>query len=357
MSIFDRTSGMNAVPWLQEKSLACLGDAARLVDLANEPDTAPWYAKEVRRRAAGLIGRLAPMVALFYDSGEAAAATKEWEGIAERGSFALAAWCRRHDVADPNAKAFNLLARERTADEAAEKGELPSEHALEGDGSEEAESRRDDLRLFLYSLMTRRLVHEPLPDPARRLLLWALSHLHVSDLPDTVALSKRFLPTDIDASDAETAQAYRLLCERGYFERVARAGGSPDALLVRLVGEGLNESKQPPEFVEENFGYPGSRIGGKPTCGTEVKVELPATLTSVVQKWAWTAEDHEALRASVQEKLGRDCAYVEGVDMARTTGTVTVRLRFPLDESESSVRGGVHAATVEWLRRRLAPPA
>jgi len=43
MSIFDRQSGMNRMPWLQEKALAALEGAAALVDLANEPDTTRWY--------------------------------------------------------------------------------------------------------------------------------------------------------------------------------------------------------------------------------------------------------------------------------------------------------------------------
>ena len=73
MSIFNPSSGMNALRWIQEKALSALEDAARLVDLANEKDTSPWYAKELRRRAGAMIGRLAPLVALVHGVGEEAA--------------------------------------------------------------------------------------------------------------------------------------------------------------------------------------------------------------------------------------------------------------------------------------------
>jgi hypothetical protein len=83
VSIFDPTSGMNALPWIQEKGLRTLEEAARLVDLANEKDTTPWYSKELRYRASTMIGCLAPMVALFHGSAEAARA-EAWNGAIHR---------------------------------------------------------------------------------------------------------------------------------------------------------------------------------------------------------------------------------------------------------------------------------
>jgi len=66
MSIFDKKSGFDPRPWLKEKTLACLRDAAELVDLANESDTTPWYSRRLRRAASPLIGRLAPMALLVH---------------------------------------------------------------------------------------------------------------------------------------------------------------------------------------------------------------------------------------------------------------------------------------------------
>lgn len=39
----NRGGQQNPVPWLIEKTAIALGEAARLVDLANEPDTNAWY--------------------------------------------------------------------------------------------------------------------------------------------------------------------------------------------------------------------------------------------------------------------------------------------------------------------------
>ena len=48
---FDPDDPKNPFPYLAEKSLIALQEAARLVDLANEPGTAEWYAQELRGRA------------------------------------------------------------------------------------------------------------------------------------------------------------------------------------------------------------------------------------------------------------------------------------------------------------------
>jgi hypothetical protein len=70
MSIFDKKSGVDPRPWLEEKALACLRDAAELVDLANESDTTPWHSRRLRRAASPLIGRLAPMALLVHGAGQ-----------------------------------------------------------------------------------------------------------------------------------------------------------------------------------------------------------------------------------------------------------------------------------------------
>ena len=55
MSIFDGYSGFDSTDWLREKSLVTLKIAASLVDLANETDTTPWYAKNLKGIANGLM--------------------------------------------------------------------------------------------------------------------------------------------------------------------------------------------------------------------------------------------------------------------------------------------------------------
>ena len=349
MSIFDPTSGWNPLPWLQEKTLRALEEAARLVDLANEKDTAPWYAKELKRRAGALIGRLAPVVSLLHQV-EDAASHDEWGAIRERGTFALAAWCKKHDVQDPAQRAFDLLAKEHEDGEAEAKAER---HAPERDDLDDL--RTLDLRCTIYGSLTRRLLHEDLPEAARRMLLWALSHLTLGHGPDVVSLSRRFLPTDIDLDPETTAAAYRCLIERGLIERVDDDADG-DALRLRLIAEGFNESKQPLPPGEVTFGFPGARVGGKPTLGNELRVALPAAYLKTLLRWRFGDDDRKALGAALQAHLGPQRAFVEAI--AIDDGgepAVLVRLRYSWDEDDRDMTRALHEATLAWVRARLAP--
>lgn len=77
MSIFDGDTVFSSIAWLQEKSLAALKESAKLIDLANEPDTTKWYQKELKRRGSALVGRLIPIIALLHQAGDEAASYKE----------------------------------------------------------------------------------------------------------------------------------------------------------------------------------------------------------------------------------------------------------------------------------------
>ncbi len=342
---------MNPLPWLQEKSLRALEEAARLVDLANEKDTSPWYAKQLKRHASALVGRLAPLVALLYQVGDAASAD-EWTGITERGTFAFVAWCKKHDIQDPTKRSFDLLAKEREDGEAEAKAER---HAPEPEDLDDL--RVLDLRCTIYGSLTRRLLHDDLPDPARRMLLWALSHLYLGHGPDVVSLSRRFLPTDIGVDPDAAAAAYRCLIDRGLIERVDdREDG--DALHLRLVAEGINESKQPLPPGEVTFGFPGARVGGKPTLGNELRVVLPATYTKALSRWRFTEDDRKALGRALQEHLGAERAFVETVAVEDgKEPAVLVRLRYSWNEDDRAMVGALQTATLTWVRSRVAPSA
>ena len=270
MSIFDHDSPFDRLPWLQEKALRALQEAARLADLAAEPDTSAWYAKELRLRAAALAGRLAPVCALLYGAGQEAAEYDEWKGIVESGSFGLAGWCKRWEIADPAAIGRASLVEEREQDEVEAKGVELSAGLLSADDSEGL-----SLRMQIYSGMALRLLSTDMPEPARRIILWLLARLEYSDLADVSELSRRFLPADIGCQAEETEQAYRWLYEYGFIERVdAAATEKPDRLALRLVVPGINDSKHRPEYRKEHFGFPGDFVGGQRTMGNILDVPL-----------------------------------------------------------------------------------
>jgi hypothetical protein len=346
MSIFDPGSGLNPLPWLQEKSLRALEGAARLVDLANEPDTSRWYAKELRQRGGSLIGTLAPMVALLHGARNAAS-HDEWKGVAERGSFALAAWCKKHDIADPTARAFDLFAQERADDETDAKAEIPDPPP--GD--------TDDLTILnrrceIYAQLTRRLVQDELPEPARRFLLWSLSHLYLGEATDVVSISRRFLPTDIGITPEEARSAYRCLVDRGYIEPVA--GGSDGALRIRVVGEGINESKQPPPAADVTFGFPGARVGGQPTIGNVLRVRLSPAHARAVAQWLHDDAALAELATALQADVGADRVFVDSVTVD-DDAAVSVRVRLPFEESDGAIAELLGSAATAWLRQRFTP--
>ncbi len=88
----------------------------------------------------------------------------EWQSITERGSFALAAWCKKHGIEDAPARMFDLLATERDEEELESKALRPEPEPLAMD-----EVKLLDLRCSIYGSLSRRLLHEDLPDPARKL--------------------------------------------------------------------------------------------------------------------------------------------------------------------------------------------
>jgi hypothetical protein len=349
MSIFDPNSGMNPLPWIQEKSLRALDEAVRLVDLANESDTSEWYSKELKRRASGLIQGLAPLVALFNNAGEAAASSEEWGGVKERGTFALAAWCKKFDIQDPTKRAFNLIARERDDDDLEAKVARPADVHAE----DEDDLWVLDRRCTIYSSLSRRVLHEDLTEPARRLLLWAMADLGFASRADVVGLSRRFLPTDVGATPEETLEAYRLLYDRGLVERVEDEDAGSDRLLLRLVAEGVNDSKQPLPFKEEKFGFPGARINGQPTTGNVLRVPLDGPLGDALSRWRFTDEDRRSLESAIQRQLGHDRVYVEVVNvMNEHAPALEVKLRYMWEDSDAELTASLRSAALQWARER-----
>lgn len=352
MSIFDKRAGFDPEPWLREKTLACLRDVAELVDLANEPDTTPWYARRLRRAASSLVGRLAPLTLFAHRADQNAVAGSEWNAISEHGSLALAAWCERWGI--PGGRFLSLRDLDDDKDDQDGKDVTPEDRPQVDDNL----TRTLDRQLELVGLLARRMLNEDLPDPSRRLLLLLMDHLRYSQHTEIVVVSKRFLPADIGASPEDTAAGYRVLYEREFIERVpTMTEGSPESLALRLVVEGFSDRKHTTPFQEETFGFPGAVIDGKRTIGNIVTLPLSAFAHHSLRTWPDFAEGEQAsLRAWLQEAIGARRAFIENAKLARgeKETRVEVRLRVPMEESDDDVRGVLVPAAESWLRRQLA---
>ncbi len=349
MSIF--SGEFDTLPWLQEKTLRALQAAVVLVDIANEPDTSQWYKRNLLDTAESIISRLAPVVAFMYLK-EGAAQPDAWGGILEGGSFALGAWCKKWQIADPHDFSKGALKHLRTVDEDEEKAVTVGPVEFEGDIEQGM-----DLKLQIYSSLSRRLLYEQVAPEAHRLLLFLMGKLWLSDAPDIVCASKKFLPTDIGLTIEQAADAYRQLYESGFLERVDKPtdGRSDDRLYLRLVIVGVNDSRHPPQFEEEVFGFPGSRIDGKVTSGQMKFVPLDETAASILNRWFKTDQSLTELRDFLQAEIGASQIYVEKaeVNYGEQGPKLLVSYRYPLDAEYQVMDKIVSELSQRWLKRRL----
>jgi len=349
MTIFD--GNLNVLPWLQEKTLRALQVAVSLVDLANEPDTTAWYRRNLLSIAEGQIDRLAPVVALLYQAGSAAADREEWGAMLEGGSFALGAWCKKWQIADPHNVARGSLRHLRAVEEQDEKAQEISAREFDGD-----EVKAIDLKLQIYSQMSRQLLDETLTREAHRLLLWLMGSLWLSEPPDVVRISRRFLPTDISVSRSQAASAYKELYERGLLERLVDEGTeNTDRLSLRLVVRGLNDSRHPPDYEDVDFGYEGARIGGKVTCGQSKFIKLPETFSAMLKQWFDDEQQLASLRDALQEKMGDEKIYIERVEVGGMEEglLLLVSFRYPMDKELKPLEMELAEYSEEWFRERL----
>ncbi len=352
MSIF--TGDFNPDSWLQEKTLRALQAAVCLVDIANEPDTTDWYKRNLVRTAEQIVARLAPVVALLYGVESSAAAERdEWGPMLEGGSFALATWCRKWKIADPHQIGKGSIRHLRTVDEDEEKAEELAAESFDGDFEQAM-----DLKLQIYSYMSRRLVHDGLTPEAKQLMLWLMGSLWLSDPPDVVSVSKRFLPTDIGVTPQEAGAAYEELFQRGLIERVDRVGRDrrPDHLSLRLVVRGLNDSRHAPDYKEEQFGYPGARVAGKVTSGQGMFITLPETFSAMLDRWFKEERQLTELRDFLQSRMGDDSVYVESAEVKflKQKTALFVSFRYPLDAELEPLEMELSGLAENWFKERVS---
>jgi len=89
-----------------------------------------------------------------------------------------------------------------------------------------------------------------------RLLLWIMGRLEGGEFVDVITLLRKLLASDIDATSAETGEAYRALCDAGVLERAdyLPSPGNPDCFRVRVALLGDNESKYPGDSRQTRSG-------------------------------------------------------------------------------------------------------
>ncbi len=191
------------------------------------------------------------------------------------------------------------------------------------------------LREAIHNRIFHLLLYGDLGDVEKRLLSFLGHRLTWSPGPaDEVTFSRRFLPSDIDASVEETSAAYRSLYERGLLERVMHEEPHSDAVCVRLVCEPFNDRKHPTPYEPVEFGGPGTRLGGEPTTGQMVSVTLEGVDERKQRQWGLLDEATlETIARHVGDSIGQDRIHVERVEFSNDENTqITVQYRHRISE-------------------------
>ena len=361
MSIFDGYSGFDSTDWLREKSLVTLEIAASLVDLANETDTTPWYAKNLKGIATGLIARLGPMVALFYGLGQECVKEEGWHDIGERGTFALVKWCKKWKIKNPYKFVNNLTPKERTDDEVSEKSQEIKEEIGQVD-----ERESDAIKLEIYRNMSFQMLNDELSEASKRILSWLLFNLRFSSPPDIVSISKKFLPTDIRCTPEKTKEGYRLLYEKGLIEKIDCANLREDDIALKLVVEGMNDSKHPKPYDEnEMFGHPGIRIGGEFTTGNIFTITFDGKLKKALSWLSGESKKLDELKLFLQNEIDKNKVYIENIEVQikdqekehdKEKGKtqiqyLTVQVYYPIDVSDSFIESEIKKLAEKWVKQ------
>lgn len=315
--------------YLLEKTLLALQNAVQLIDLINDPLTSRWYKVKLRTIAESMIQRLVPIVVFAADVDQQALEQAEIQKLLDGGSFALKRWCREWKIKDPAGTAFGSIRHLEVVDAESDEG---LDRSVDLSDSHETEEEQLNLKVVIYAAMVRWLLNDDFSESQRKLLLWLLRGLQNSERADTVSVSKRFLPTDLGLSAEDVAMAYRSLQEKNIIEVVSNSGEtSTDRLVVKLIVDGINESREDRPFEEVVFGGPGVRINGEPTVGETVSVKLPPTLKSR-QRWSTFGHDNVALKSKLQEYFGEEKLFIETVNFVEHSGEilVDVSFRYPL---------------------------
>jgi hypothetical protein len=315
----------------------------------------------LKRIATGLIARLGPMVVLFYGLGEECIKQEGWLDIGERGTFALVKWCKKWKIKNPYKFVNNLTPKERTDDEKAEKLQ---ETKKEIGYVDEVES--DAIKLEIYKNMSIQMLNKGLSETSKRILSWLLFNLSFSSRPDIVVISKKFLPTDIGCTPEKTKEGFRLLYEKELIEKVDRTNLREDDIALKLVVEGMNDSKHPNQYDDnEVFGHPGIRIGGKFSTGNVIVIKLDGKLNKALSWLYQESKKLDDLKLFLQNEIGRDKVYIEKIEVQirdqdkeyykeqdkAHNSYLTVQVYYPIGSNDSFFESEIKTSAEKWVKQ------
>ena len=214
--------------------------------------------------------------------------------------------------------------------------------------------------------MSFQMLNDELSEASKRILSWLLFHLSLSSFPDIVVISKKFLPTDIRCTPEKTKEGYRLLYEKGLIEKVDRKNVREYDIALKLVVEGMNDSKHPRQYDEnEVFGHPGIRIGGEFSTGNIFIIKFDGKLNKALSWLHGDSKKLDELKLFLQNGIEKNKVYIENIEVQiqdqdkehfkeRDKAKIpylTVRVYYPIEANDSSIESEIKILAEKWVKQ------
>jgi hypothetical protein len=231
---------LDMTDWAREKLGNVLEVLAHIADIAKDPETPPWYKRNLRQHVHRGLGDGLKLLLWSYDR------TEEWDPEAikqptEHGTLGLAALLNSMNIA------HDLLVEQPAVDPDDNTDREPpnppgAPQRLEAPWASPV--RQAILRHAAQTLADHR---KRLSDAETRLLAWIVYHLCISEYEDIALLAPAFLGSDIGLTKSEGEAALRGLIENKLVEPVPELEGIElRRLALRIVVDGLNDRRHRP---------------------------------------------------------------------------------------------------------------
>ena len=171
---------------------------------------------------------------------------------------------------------------------------------------------------------------------------------------------------EVSEKSQEIKEGYRLLYEKGLIEKIDCANLREDDIALKLVVEGMNDSKHPNQYDDnEVFGHPGIRIGGKFSTGNVFVIRFDGKLNKALSWLSGESKKLNELKLFVQNEIERNKVYVENIEVQikdqekehdKEKGKtqiqyLTVQVYYPIDVSDSFIESEIKKLAEKWVKQ------
>ena len=171
---------------------------------------------------------------------------------------------------------------------------------------------------------------------------------------------------EVSEKSQEIKEGYRLLYEKGLIEKIDCANLREDDIALKLVVEGMNDSKHPKPYNEnEMFGHPGIRIGGEFTTGNIFTITFDGKLKKALSWLSGESKKLDELKLFLQNEIDKNKVYIENIEVQikdqekehdkekdkTQIQYLTVQVYYPIDVSDSFIESEIKKLAEKWVKQ------